>query len=426
VRGSWIDVFVEADGKTPKSLTAKDQVVVDLPATASGVGRRVTAASLQATGEPGKGLTQARFEGTPAFEETPALNAAGAPRPVTGWADVLVLRLAGRLDAIDRAEFQGRANVRSGDARGVAELIQYDEPQRLLRLLPASKASKAVGRLETADITVDGRAIDASLDSDNIVATGAVTTQMRPRAEKRLTTGGSLFTGDAPINGAAETFRYTKSSGLATYEGTATTSARLWQGQSELSAQHIALTDTSRNVSARVGVDSIFWVEPKPGDTGAAALKRYRSRADTLSYDEARRTAVYTGTLVILTSEDGDIEAPRISVTLAPDTRRVQSLTADGDGLVFATFAGGYEAVGERLTYDASTETHTLFGKPARVKEPNRPAAGPPAPAGRCLVHIGPEVVVKGSARDVSMPGPGNALQSTEEIRCDESLRPKR
>ena len=102
VRGSRIDVTTAADGQTVTELKAHDKVVVDVPPTGTTAGRVIKSDTLDARGDEKRGLTTARFEGNPSFEERPAGK---TDRPKTGTATVIVLALGGKIDAIESAEF---------------------------------------------------------------------------------------------------------------------------------------------------------------------------------------------------------------------------------------------------------------------------------------------------------------------------------
>ena len=65
-----------------KGLLARDKVVVDIPPGQGTAGRVITSDTLDAKGDEKRGLTSARFEGRPKFEERPA-GKSGQPKTAT-------------------------------------------------------------------------------------------------------------------------------------------------------------------------------------------------------------------------------------------------------------------------------------------------------------------------------------------------------
>jgi hypothetical protein len=89
--------------------------------------------------------------------------------------------------------------------------------------------------------------------------------------------------------------------------------------------------------------------------------------------------------------------------------RAVQAFDASG-ATVFARLAGGHEARGDRLLYDAATGAYTLSGRPAIVKSPDESGSG-------CQLATGVLVVFKG--REWSWQG----AMTTKAVGCEVSIR---
>ncbi len=269
VKASWIDLFTAPDGRTLTRLQAKDTVVVTLAPTATTPGKTITSNTLSAAGDDKKGLTSARFEGSPRFEEVPAAGArrggsagAGAQGTArTGTATTLVLTLGGQIDAIERAEFQQKAWFQDGDATCEADVAQYEEANGLLHLIPNAKEPRRLSRVTTSEMTVDGATIDVDTNTDDLRAQGTVTTRLKRAPGSAAAPKGALFAGDEPIIGGADALRYTKSSGTAHYTGSTRGQAMLKQGQSVVIADQIEFADASRNLSASGTVDSTWLLE---------------------------------------------------------------------------------------------------------------------------------------------------------------------
>jgi lipopolysaccharide export system protein LptA len=438
IRASWIDFFTAPDGRTLTELHAKDRLAVELGPTSTAPGRTITATVLTATGNDKKGLTSARFEGNPKFEELPAAGAGrggqAPPQPRWGTATTLVLALGGQLDAIERAEFQQKAEFHDGEITGWADLAVYNETKGTLELRPNDRDPRRPSRVRTADFEVNGQAIDVNTKSQDLEARGGVTTDMT-RAADASSGKGALFAGDEPIIGGAEVLKYTKESGMAVYTGGRGTPAVLRQGATSVTGNQIEFVNSSRNLRAN-GVVNTTWVfedtgtRPKAptGEPKVAALKDYRVRAETLDYDEAKRTAHYTGPDVVLTTADGTIESRTLTFQLAAESRALESMRATrGKGdVVFVTLPGGREATADEVQYDAKTEVYTLRGKPAALKgPPNQDQGAGAAPPGQlnCVLDRSPVFEFNRRTGAIRAPGGGEAPRPTEKISCTASLR---
>jgi lipopolysaccharide export system protein LptA len=438
IRASWIDFFTGPDGRTLTELHAKDQLVVELGPTATAPGRTITATVLTATGDDKKGLTSARFEGNPRFQEMPAAEAGRAGQvpssPRWGTATTLVLALGGQLDAIERAEFQQRAEFHDGDITGWADLAVYNETKGTLDLRPNDRDPRRPSRVRTADLEVNGQAIDVDTKSQNLEARGGVTTDMT-RAADPSAGKGALFAGDEPIIGGAEVLKYTKESGKAVYTGGRGSPAVLRQGTTSVTGNQIEFVSSSRNLKASGAVNTRWVFEetgtgPKApaGEPKAATLKDYRVRAETMDYDEAKRTAHYTGPDVVLTTADGTIESRTLTFQLAAESRALESMRATrGSGdVVFVTLPGGREATADDVQYDAKTEVYTLRGKPAALKGPpdqNQGAGAAPSGQPNCVLDRSPVFEFNRRTGAIRAPGTGEAPRPTEKISCTVSLR---
>lgn len=429
VRGSRIDLSTAPDGQTLTDLQAHDRVNVTLAPTATTPGRTITSNSLSAKGDPNKGLTSARFDGNPVFEESelaPPARGASAAAPAKparrGTADVLVLALGGQLDAIERADFQGNAEFHDGDTVGKADVAQYEEASGWLHLLPNVQPPRRVSHVETPDMTVDAVTIDVDTSSDDFKAKGSVRTHSKP-APGTAPQPAALFSGDDPIIGSAETLEFTNKTSTAIYTGTPQAQARLKQGDSAVSADRIEYTDTTRNLKATGKVDSNWLFDSEPDASGKKEPpKQERVRADTLAYDESTRTAVYKGAQVRVTTTDGtEVVGQTVTFRLADTSRTLQSMRAQTD--VWATLSGGYEAAGDVLTYDATPDIYTLEGRNGQAAQVKSPKSDSPASNPQCSLNTGMRLRLDRKTGIVTVPGEGLAPRTGEQVPCSMSLR---
>ena len=424
VRGSWIDLVTAADGRTLTSLQARDKVVVDTPAAGTTPGRVITADTLDAKGDQKRGLTSARFEGKPTFEERPSSKAG----PVkTATATTLVLALGGQIDAIESAQFEQNVVFKQGQTTAAADQATYREKAGLLELRRAGQGGKQ-STVDQEQLSVGARDIDLTTASENLEARGEVRTRMERDKERAAKASGSLFAGTDAIIGASDRLEYRRDSGRATYTGSAKSPASLSQGETSVRGETVVFVESTNQLSARGKVESTLQMAPTEAEAKAGKLKAYEVRAETLQYDDAKRVAVYEGLPAALKTVDGDIEGGTLTFELAEASRTLKTMRATG--IAYARLAGGYEAVGDTLEYDAATEVYTLrstrAGSLARVKAPKKTEPGAPV-SEACTLSESTTIEFNVRTTDVQMPGKGEANKTTREVTCASvNLRPSR
>ena len=409
VRANWIDLFLAPDGKTLTNLEGRDGVVVVLPATEKSPAREIRSATLVASGRSGKGLEVAQFQQNVTFSEAAA---AGNGPQRTATARTLILSLGGELDAINRAEFQRDAVFVDGDVRGEADQLIYDAAKNGLALRPLAGTQRRLARVTDDKVTVDATEIDVRLDTDDLTARGDVATTSKGGASKRPT---GLFNADEIVHGRSTAFTYVNSSGTATYTGKGGQPARVVQGKSEVEAPEIRLADQSGNLDATGGVKTVFLMDAESADQKPV---EYATTAQTFSYDDGKRLAVYRGTVngpvATMTGSDGSVVAGEsIVMTLAKDSREVVSLRVDGN--VGGTLTGNYEFKGTTLTYAAESGVYVLTGSPARVKSPSSDKKD-------CLLTHG-ETLEFTRTTNTPRQREGQAFNSSRRIPCSEPIR---
>ena len=197
---------------------------------------------------------------------------------------MLVLKLAGQLDAIQEAAFQQNAKFEDGRVSAEADLATYDDAKDVLFLKPNATGSRRVSRVQTADLTVDATEIDVFLETENLKARGNVKTRTVKTPESKKRPAGSLFEGDEPVYGTADSLDYVKETGKANYAGSARGLAHLQQGKTDIAAVRLEFTESTNNLVGTGQVDSaIFMTAPTSDSNGEAKPQVYRVKADTLT-----------------------------------------------------------------------------------------------------------------------------------------------
>jgi lipopolysaccharide export system protein LptA len=433
IKASMIDLFTGTDGRTLVSLDAADRVIVTLPASATAPARTITSQTLKATGDEKKGLTSARFEGNPRFEESGGKAAGGAARggsvPATGTRTgtsmVLILTLGGQLEAIEKADFEQKVHfekrVDSGRLTADSDLATYREAEGTLKLRPNSREPRRRSSVNSEDFYVESTDIDLSLDTENLIAVGDVkTTLERKAASGAKSSQGGLFAGSDPIKGAAAKLDYQKETGRATYTGAPKARALLQQGDTRIFANELVFEEAANVLRGTGDVDSRIPMTVTD-EQGRSQVKEQQVRAETMQYDDASRRAEYHGKPVILTSADGVTEGLTMIFELAEDGKTLKRLRALGN--MFASRSDGHEFTGAELDYRMEDDVYILTGasgSPAVMKQPPR---DPKAAKLLCDFTEGQKFEFSRRTGDFRSYGPSF---STVPRACTDSLRKPR
>jgi lipopolysaccharide export system protein LptA len=264
-------------------------------------------------------------------------------------------------------------------------------------------------------MTIAAEAIDISLTADELTARGGVSTVTESSGAVE-DPARSLFGGTEPVYGTADVFEYAGATGRAVYRGSPDLPARLWQGGERVSADEIIIEDTSENLSAAGRVETLFATRPGPGATSGPETDDpidYRIAAEAFAYEGATNRATYDGNPVTMTTRDGQTIAGHLVVQLSETSGTIEWFEATDD--VFAELAGGHEAKGDTLTYEAVTGTYTLTGSPAQAKSPS-------ADGTDCALTKGLRVVFA-PGTGASWQDADGSLGQTKAINCRMSIR---
>ncbi|NOT25326.1 MAG: LPS export ABC transporter periplasmic protein LptC [Acidobacteria bacterium] len=362
-----------APDQTLTQATGRGGVRMMLPAAASAPSRTIKARSFDASGEPGKGLTAARFNDQVEFEEK------GTTRRAARSA-ALRTTLSGQ--DVTSAVFTTAVSFEAEGLRASASEVQYDPAGGGLRLRGAEGGK--VPRVSDEKIEIDADTIDVTIEGPRMVATGHVRTVLRPQAAgARGNTGGQA--------GGAQTTRLpgllqqgqaaNVSAGTLDYQGVAATAAytgdaMLWQGDTTIRADAISLDQRKADLVAIGNGRSNLPLE------GGVSI----GRASEIRYDDAARRITFASvqpavaaspvnssgarpgagaaaarstTPAQLSGPQGDLRATRIEVVLAGAASRIDRLEAYRDVDVRLDTR---VATGDRLTYFDADGRYVITG----------------------------------------------------------------
>ena len=349
-----------------ESLTRAEghgKVRVDLPGAIGSPARSVTAGSFDASGVPGKGLTQSRFAEDVEYREEAGRG--GAPR--TAKSRTLVIGLA--QDTVTGAAFTGAVTFEEQGLKASGAEAIYDPAKGTLNVRGADGGGSP--SVSDSQVTIEADAINVALQGRTMSAAGNLKTTLRPRtANASNSPQGGTTTSDngrlpgllqqgQPANVNGNSLDYQGAAGKAVYSG----NAALWQGETAIRADTLTVDQQSGDLIARGNAKSTLMLDMSV-TIGSAAEIRYEDAARQISYNPPPTPAgvpVPAAAQPHLSGPQGDVRADRIEVQLAKGEDRADRLEAYGNVNVRIDTR---VATGARLTYFAGDERYVLSGAP--------------------------------------------------------------
>jgi LPS export ABC transporter protein LptC len=375
--GEHLDLRLASDASLT-SATGSGGVRVRLPPAAGARARSIEADAFEATGAAGQGLTDATFTSAGCglgsararcvlyleADATPESSSAGRRE---ARSTRLVVTLAD--DAVTSATFSGLVGFSEQALEASAANAVYAPGRGTLRL--TGRDAGGGPHVDEEQVTIDAEAIDVSLDSRRMTATGSVQTDVRagPTADRagagqRASKMPRLLKADEAVHVSADGLEYQGAGGTAVYTG----NAILSQGTSTtIRGRTITLDRANGDLLAIGNAVSRLLL-----DAGPAV-----GRAHEIRYDDMRRTITYSASPVPPTSgaaagtapsarvqvniPDGDVTAERVEIVLAPEGSALERLEAYTG---VSVTAGTRRATGARLTYHASEGRYVMNSAP--------------------------------------------------------------
>jgi lipopolysaccharide export system protein LptA len=347
-----IDIGLAADGSTPTALVGQDAVQLTLPPDGAAVpGRTIRSNALDATGEPGRGLRNARFSGNAQYRER------GGTVDRAASAAVLDVLLKPGMAGIDEAKFAGSVHFYDGKLSALSAAARYDLEKGSLQLT-GSEPGAVVPHMANERITVDARQIDLVLVGPKVAATGTVKSVLLPskgEADGPAEKLPSILKSTDAVNVTSKTLDYDGSASKAAYTGAAV----LWQGDTSIKAESIVLDDRTGDMTAGGTVVTTTMLDDVDKNKQKQRVRSIGT-AKSFRYDEASRRATYVDD-AHLSGPQGDMTATKIELYLKPGGEELERVE-------------GYEKVtlrevirkttGDRLTYTADDERYVVTGLP--------------------------------------------------------------
>src|SRR5262249_35499127 len=266
ITANTLDVTLASDGSTPTGLVGRDNVLLTLPPEQDLPTRTVHAATLDATGEAGKGLTQAKFTGGVPYPERSATVGRGAN------SNELEMVLQPGMAAITEARFLHAVRFVDGSMTALAADARYDVRSGTVALR-GSEPGLAGPHVVNEKIVVDATTIDVTLDGPKMKASGNVRSTLQPPPPAKPGEAApdvkmpAMLKQDQPGQVLANGLDYDGATSKATYTG----AARLFQGDTSIKGETITIDNKVGNMTASGSVTTTTVLETTTGAKSAKA-----------------------------------------------------------------------------------------------------------------------------------------------------------
>jgi lipopolysaccharide export system protein LptA len=372
----------DADGK------AESFALNGSPALLWEARRRITAPRVVITFEKGR-ASGARAEGGVRIDSE--ASRAEAERGSVGFTGE---------DTARNATLEGSVRVEADGRRAEAARAQeLDSGKRWLLTGGGGKSA----RVESGPSRLSADRIEIDRDAAKLRGEGHARAVFSPDARKK--TRPVTFVGDSkrPVYGKADRIDLADATQAATLSG----GASLWQDDSSLFADEIAISDAEKTVTATRNVRAVLLPAPEKARKASEPEKRAASivSARRLLYRDADRSARFEGGVTVV--RGGWRASGGESTAWLDEDGRVESVEISGDVRMTDRTAGRSGQADKALDYPKTGKT-VLWGSPARVTD-----AGGNQVAGAILT-----IVDRGRSVEITAPE-GGKTETIHRTRKD-------
>ncbi len=356
ISSNAMNIGLDADGTTPTTLVARDNVKVTLPGEPGGATRIINAQALDGTGTPGRGLTGAHFTGNVQFSE----RGGGIDRAARS--QVMDVSMAPGFGALEEATFARGVRFADGPMFATSAAARYALKRGVLELTGSEPGSLSPHVLNE-QIAVDAGRIDITLDGPQMKAAGAVKSVLQPKKSGAQTKGDearlpSMLKSDQPVNVTADQLSYDGTASRAVYTG----NALLWQGETSIKSTTLALDSRTGDLAATGPVTTSTMLQQSDRKGGKEKVSSIGTSKE-FSYVDSVRRATYTGEAHI-TGPQGDLTSPRVELFLQPSGDELERAEAY-DGVTLR--GDGRKTTGVRLTFFGADQRYVVTGSPVTI-----------------------------------------------------------
>ncbi len=352
--GEFLDIDLAPDGSIDV-LSARDRVVVTLPAVSETPARSIKSNALTANGGA-KGLSMMKFQEGVNYSEA-ATRTQGAR---VARAQSLDAALDPATGSLTEATFTGAFHFTDGPLTATSNLARYRIGAGTLAL--SGNQGATAPKIETQALTIEADAIDVTLNPRKMAAKGKVRSALlppgKPSGAAPAAKRPGLLGDKEPVIIIADALTYDE----ATRRGEYTGQARLLQGQTQINADALTIDESKGDLIATGKVvTSLALVrkDDKPGAPGPATI----GRGGSFTYTDQARRATYL-TTATLDGETGNLRAEKIEIVLEPAENSLARLDATDKVTVIVDKR---TVTGARLAYVPADEKYVVNGAPVTM-----------------------------------------------------------
>ena len=359
IAANTLDIALASDGSTPTALTAREKVVLTIPADQGAPARTIESPGLEAKGSEGRGLTSAHFSGGVRFAEA----AQAASR--TARSDILDAALKPGMSGFEDARFARSVRFEQGKLIATAAAARYDPDKGTLQL-SGSEPGALVPRVVNEQIAVDAPKLDVALEGPKVKAAGSaadvVKSVLQP-PQKDASTGTaavkmpSMLKQNQPVNVTAAAMDYDGTISRTVYSG----KAQLWQSDTSIKGETIVIDGKAGDLSA-TAVTSSTMLEQTSKQNKTERVRSIATATD-LKYEDDLRRMTYTGD-AHLSGPEGDMTAARIELYLKESGDELERCEAY-DSVTLREQSR--ITTGNRMTYTTADERYVIVGAPVKI-----------------------------------------------------------
>ena len=354
ITANTVDIALAPDGSTPTAVVGRGAVTLTFPAEQGVAARTIQAATLDAKGEPGRGLTHAQFSGNVQYRER------GGSADRTASSGTLDIALKPGLSAIEEARFAHAVRFEEGKMATLSAVARYDLDKGLIELTGAEPGA-AAPHVVNEQISVDATRIDVTLVGPKMRALGNVKSVLQPPrkgAQKDDAKLPSLLKQDQPVNVTGDDLNYDGVGSKAVYTG----KAQLWQGDTSVRADTLVIDNKTGDLNASGSVATSVMLEQVDKDKKRERVRSIATAKD-FKYEESVRRATYSDD-AHLSGPQGDMTAATIELYLKPSGDELDRAEAS-DSLTLRE--QNRKTVGSHMTYTAADERYVVTGAPVSI-----------------------------------------------------------
>ncbi len=352
--GEFLDINLAPDGSV-NSLSARDRVVVTLPAARDTPARSIKANALTASGGA-QGLSLMKFQEGVNYSEA-ATRTQGAR---VARAQSLDAALDPATGALKEATFTGAFHFTDGPLTATSNLARYRIGAGTLAL--SGKEGATVPEIKDEALTIEADAIDVTLSPRKMVATGKVRSELlppgKPSGAGPAAKRPGLLGDKEPVIIVADALTYDEVTRRGEYKGQVV----LLQGPTQIKADALTIDESKGDLIATGKVVTSLALVRKDSKPGAPAPPTI-GRGGSFTYTDQARRATYL-TTATLDGETGNLRAEKIEIVLEPAENSLARLDATDKVTVVVDKR---TVTGARLAYVPADEKYVVNGAPVTM-----------------------------------------------------------